>query len=385
MNATHTTESPSSSKPHNGTLMHALEEWRITLDSMRDAVCLVDRDGCIQRCNRAMQEFLGIPFDQINGRNCWELVYGQLIPPVGGEFRSSLQFLRQSETHTSRIGERWYEITLTPIFNSGGRLAGAAHVMADITALRQAEEDLRYYSRQQAQLLHQVSVRMTNADEALRKRLARELHDRVGQTITALGINLNVVQESLPHEKPELHERLNECIGEIEDISDIIRNVMAELRPAVLDDYGLAAALRWYGEKFAHRTGIDVDLVDTFAPLRMPTDVETALFRIAQEALTNISKHAHANTVTLALTGDASAVSLVIEDDGHGFDAHHGDVFQQRGRWGLLTMQERAEGVGGQCTFTCTPGHGVTVTVVVERSTDVQADHKEGDDGDPRR
>ena len=379
------TAPPSSGEPGNGTLLHALEEWRTTLDSMRDAVCLVDRDGCIRRCNRAMREFLGIPFDQINGRNCWELVYGQLIPPVGGEFRSGLQFLRESETHTSRIGDRWYEITLTPIFNAEGSLAGAAHVMADITVLRQAEEDLRYYSRQQEQLQHQVSVRMTNADEALRKRLARELHDRVGQTITALGINLNVVQESLPHEKPELHERLNECIGEIENISDVIRNVMAELRPAVLDDYGLAAALRWYGETFAHRTGIDVDIVDTFAPSRLPTDVETALFRIAQEALTNVSKHAHANTATLSLTGSASAVSLVIEDDGHGFDARQGDGVQQRGRWGLLTMQERAEGVGGQCTFTCTPGHGVTVTVVVKRSTDVQADHKEGDAGDPRR
>lgn len=379
MNASYTTAPSHAGEADNGTLIHALEEWRITLDSMRDAVCLVDRDGLIQRCNSAMQKFLGIPFDQINGRNCWELVYGQLIPPVGCNLRRGLEFLRECETHTSLIGNRWYEISLTPIFNKAGRLAGAVHVMADITAMRRAEEDLRFYSRKQEQLLHKVGVRMTQADEALRKRLARELHDRVGQTITALGINLNFVQESLPDTKPYLHERIDEAIGEIEDISDIIRNVMAELRPAVLDDYGLAAALRGYGEAFSHRTGIDVDIIDTQSSARLPSDIETALYRIVQEALTNISKHAHANTATISLTATSETVSVVIEDDGHGFDAHNGDLLQQRGGWGLLTMQERAEGVGGHCDFSSKPGQGVTVTVVVNRNTHAQAPQKDKD------
>ena len=154
MSTSHTTAQAHASKPDNGTLLHALEEWRTTVDSMRDAVCLVDRNGRIQRCNSAMQKFLGIPFDQINGRNCWELVYGQQIAPVGCNLRSGLEFLRECETHTTNIRNRWYEISLTPIFNQAGCLAGAVHVMADITAMRRAEDDLRFYSRKQEQLLH---------------------------------------------------------------------------------------------------------------------------------------------------------------------------------------------------------------------------------------
>lgn len=377
---TNTTTPPQrTGKPSTEILLQATEEWRITLDSIRDAVCLLDADGFIRRCNRAMQEFLALPFPDINGRHCLDLIYGQQQPP--GEY--DLKQLTRRTTFCIPIGKRWYDITLTPVFDGMNNLTAAVHVMADVTDIREAEHRQQLHNRQKQKLLQAISVRMTHAEEALKKRLAQELHDRVGQTITALGINLNYVQHALAGSHPDLHMHLEEAQSEIENISDAIRNVMAELRPAVLDDYGLAAALRGYGEKLMHRAGITVDVVDIMPERRLPQDVEIALFRIAQEALTNISKHAHATGVTITLTASGKSVQMKIEDNGQGFDTRHVDAFRQHGHWGLLTMRERAEGIGGHCSVSSIPGQGTIVTVDAKRSQHVESGIQKEDNRHP--
>jgi PAS domain S-box-containing protein len=227
-----------------------------------------------------------------------------------------------------------------------------------------------------AQLLEQVcagrerlqalSRRLVELQETSRRELARELHDRVGQSLTGLNLNLILLRSVLPPESAQrIGTRLDDSLRLVAETVDHIRDVMAELRPAVLDDYGLAAALRWYGEQFAQRTGLLTQVQGEAACPRLPARVETALFRIAQEALTNVARHAQARAVLLTLATTAEGLRLTIADDGMGFDPA---AFRQRGTspaWGLATMRERAEAVGGRFAVDSALGKGTRIVVEV--------------------
>jgi two-component system sensor histidine kinase UhpB len=205
-------------------------------------------------------------------------------------------------------------------------------------------------------------------EEAERQRLAQNLHDLVGQNLTALGLNLNLVQTYIPEETEELvHSRLDDSLALVEETMGRIRSVMADLRPPVLDDYGLMAALDWYGRQFASRTQVTVTVEGKEPEPRMDDSTENALFRIAQEALTNVAKHAQAAQVTMTMTADDGIVRLVIADDGIGFEPAQ---LRRRGGqqgWGLMTMTERAEAVGGHCHIASQPQQGTLVIVEVAR------------------
>ena len=217
---------------------------------------------------------------------------------------------------------------------------------------------------------------MAEVAEDERQQLARELHDQVGQNLTALGINLNIVRMQLPDEAAApVHSRLDDSLSLVEQTAERIRDVMAYLRPPVLDDYGLVAALHWYGEQFAQRTDIAVAVEGQESAPRLSARVENALFRIAQEALTNVAKHAQATQVTVIVKADGGTLRLVVADDGVGFDpsttlraspAHLAEPDGDRG-WGLLTMTERAEAVGGRCRIESDPRQGTQVIVEVAR------------------
>ena len=146
-----------------------------------------------------------------------------------------------------------------------------------------------------------------------------------------------------------------------------VRNVMAELRPPMLDDYGLLAALRWAGEQFGKRTGVTVRVDGSNPDPRLPLPVETALFRIAQEALNNVAKHANAHEVSITFDATDSHVRLSIADDGAGFDVSTAKRKADIPHWGLLTMQERAVSVGGTLRLDSSPGQGTRVVVEIER------------------
>lgn len=214
---------------------------------------------------------------------------------------------------------------------------------------------------QQRERLRALGVRLAEVEEAERQRLARELHDQVGQNLTALGINLNIVRSLLSADVPSAAgSRLDDSLGLVEETTEQIRNVMADLRPLMLDDYGLVAALRWYAERLATRTGLVVTVQGKEQIPQLTPMAENALFRIAQEALTNVTKHAQAMRVLVTVTADEETVRLVIADDGIGFDpARLAGVNGDRG-WGLLNMAERAEALNGRCWIESDPKRGGT-------------------------
>lgn len=233
-----------------------------------------------------------------------------------------------------------------------------------------AVENARLFEavRKQRERLRVLGARLAEAEEAERRRLARELHDQVGQNLTALGITLNILRTQTPGGESEtMRAYLDESLALVEQTTERIRNVMAELRPPMLDDYGLMATLRWYGEQFTSRLGLPVRVLGTEPAPRLPVSMENALFRVATEALTNVAKHAHANQVTLELEVDAEIVRLAISDDGVGFDpAHVAGPEGSRG-WGLLTMAERAEALGGRFRIESRPScQGTRVAVEID-------------------
>jgi PAS domain S-box-containing protein len=233
---------------------------------------------------------------------------------------------------------------------------------------------------QQARLNEQISVgrerlrsltrRLVAHQEIERRQIAQELHDQVGQTLTALNISLSIARTQLSAEAiAKVGARLDESTRLIEETMARIRDVMATLRPAVLDDYGLAAALHWYTQQFSERTGLEVTLqVDqATATLRLAPEIETALFRTTQEALTNVVKHARVGRAAVALKTDRRALRLIVVDRGVGFDPAEPQAADERRGLGLIGMRERVEAVGGRLRLESAPGQGTLIVAEVGR------------------
>jgi two-component system sensor histidine kinase UhpB len=205
-----------------------------------------------------------------------------------------------------------------------------------------------------------LSRRLVEAEEAERRRIAGELHDRVGQNLSALNINLDIVLGALGEDAPmDVRVRLRDSLALVDGTLQAIENVMAELRPPLLEEYGLGAALGWYAEEFCRRTGIEVDFHDAAREKNreLRREAAVALLRIAQEALSNVAKHAGARRVRIALSAADGAMSVEIGDDGAGFEPHAA----RASRWGMTTMRERAEAVGGAIDIASRPGSGTVL------------------------
>jgi len=237
-------------------------------------------------------------------------------------------------------------------------------ILQDITERKRAEAEIVRQSGQ----LRALAARMANVEETGREHLARELHDHVCQSLTALGLSLTLLQAQMPRKAAaKLLRRIAGAVALVEQIGETIRDVMAELRPPMLDDYGLLSALHWYGTEFSDKTGINVDVQGQEARPRLAAPMELALFRIVQEAMANVAKHAQATEIRLTEAEDNGTVRLVIADNGVGFDQERLGQPEGRHLWGLMTMSERAAAAGGRCRIESQPGLGTRVVVEVGR------------------
>ena len=236
----------------------------------------------------------------------------------------------------------------------------AAHAAAAIANARLFDAVQR-----QREQLRSLTARLAEIEEAERQRLAHELHDQVGQNLSVLGINLNIIRsQMLPDTATTTASRFADSLALIEETTARIRNIMADLRPPVLDDYGLPAALRWYAEQLAARTGLDVQVSTNGSTERLPPALENSLFRIAQEALTNVAKHACAKCAEVTLQMAKGKVRLTVVDDGVGFEPGVAAGTDRQG-WGLLGMTERAQSLEGHLNVDSQPGAGTCVCVEV--------------------
>ena len=232
----------------------------------------------------------------------------------------------------------------------------------DITEQKEVEHTLR----RSAEQLTALSRRLVEIQEAERRQLSRELHDRVGQNLTALSINLDILKTSLAEESyAEQRGRIEDSARLLEGTVDSIENVMSELRPPMLDDYGLLPALQWYAQDFSRRTGIDVRVTGRDDPERLTPEIEITLFRVSQEALTNVAKHAHATQVEIVLEHSARECVMSITDDGIGIASAPSRSSGSRPRLGMVTMRERAQAIGGRFQVRAMAGGGTQVAITI--------------------
>jgi two-component system sensor histidine kinase UhpB len=244
-----------------------------------------------------------------------------------------------------------------------GHIIAQSYTVRDITEAKQAENALRGYAGR----LGDLSRRLREVEESERRAISRELHDRIGQDLSTMGLILGSLGAKLPQESQRaVHKPLQDMQGLLKSMVENVRDVMAELRPPVLDDYGLLAALRQLLTEFATRSGIAAELSGGELQPRLPSIVETAMFRISQEALNNIAKHAQARHVEISLYAVPDRVILDIADDGIGFDA--GETPPAKQHWGLATMRERAEAVGIAIRLESAPGAGTRIVLEAVRA-----------------
>jgi signal transduction histidine kinase len=233
----------------------------------------------------------------------------------------------------------------------GVRASGFGGVLASVNTLLDRIEDDSL----------QFSARLLGSIEAERQRIGRELHDDISQILAASLLKLSLAERHLPREGSAGRETLDAVRTLLEQALDQLKGVIYDLRPALLDDLGLAAALRWYAKARADKPGIEVVTRFEGQAGRLPAHVETALYRVGQEALANAVKHAEATRVELGLEYARGYTALTVFDNGKGFD-----LAQARGRGlGLLSMRERVTLLGGKFNVVTAAGEGTRVYAVV--------------------
>jgi signal transduction histidine kinase len=239
-------------------------------------------------------------------------------------------------------------------------------------AVETTNRELEQRVAERTERLDQVLRQTISAQEDERRRLARELHDETAQTIAALSIALDRARDGLRGADAEATAQIGQAKALSTRLLAETRRLILGLRPTVLDDMGLLPAIRWYAESYLAERGIEVKLEAVLPARRLPGHIEVALFRIVQEALSNVAKHAHASHVDVRLTHDGHEITLTVADDGAGFD-----VAQALGRRGptesvgLLGMQERARLLGGRLEVRAREGGGTVVEVVIPVSDEV--------------
>ena len=342
------------------------------MDGVAEPIIVIGVDYRVKLMNRAAREFSSGLTDTLKPLFCYQISHQRDTPCDGMKHPCPLEKVRESgrpvtvvhEYYQENGEQRFFEVIASPLLGGDGTFQGIIESKRDITERKRAEETLQQYTER----LRALAAQLAELTETERQQLAQELHDQVGQNLTALGINLNIVQTQLPEESTDLlRSRVEESLSLVEQTAERIRDVMANLRPPVLDDYGLVSALRWYGEQFATRTAIAV-IVEGEEPVpRLDAQVENALFRIAQEALANAAKHAKARQVTVTIEVHNGTLRMVVADDGVGFDAARLPTPGVNRGWGLIIMRERAEVVGGIFRIESHPGGGTRLIVEVTR------------------
>jgi signal transduction histidine kinase len=255
--------------------------------------------------------------------------------------------------------------------SGSARLRDAETIRALRTALRESERLRKAcvaHSNAVEIRMRQMSHKLLTAQEEERMRISRELHDAIGQTLTGINVGLAALKNESASDSRELAETISMTQRLVERSMKTVHQFAWELRPTLLDDLGLLPALRSYAKTFAERTGIPVSFAADADFPSLDGERRTALFRVAQGALSNVERHARARRASLMLRRIASGVRLEVRDDGRAFDVRRMDASRSNKHLGLLVMRERVELVGGEFTILSVRGRGTTVRADVPLS-----------------
>ncbi len=368
--------------------------YRRLFETAQDGILLVDpATGRVFDANPFLTDLLGYSREELVGKELWEIGLFHDIESSKAAFRTLLGegYIRYEDLPLRTHDGRGIEVEfVSNVYTVGTERVIQCNVR-DITDRRRAEDGLRAahgdlevrvrertaeLARSNEALTAEIARRerseadrldlrrrLATAQEDERRRVARELHDQMGQHLAALGLGLKVVKDKTP-DPSAARDRLQKLQALTDLIGREVHHLALELRPTALDDLGLQAALANYADGWSERAGVEVDFhAAGLDGGRLPAPVETALYRVVQEALTNVLRHAGARRVNVVLQRSAGQVAAVVEDDGRGFDPESAPGAGNR--LGVLGMRERAALVGGSLTVESAAGRGTTIIVRV--------------------
>jgi PAS domain S-box-containing protein len=351
------------------------EKLRTLFEILPVGISFIDKEGKVIELNSALAEILDLPRNEIlaGSYKARRFIRADGMPMPPAEFASNRARIERKTVYNVETGivKDNGDITWTSVNAAPVQVADvdAVLVTVDITERKKAEEALHKHRER----LKVLSRRLVEVQEEERHAIARELHDRVGQNLAALTLNLNILRNQLSGEVlDKIGTRLNDSVNLVKEILTITRSVMADLRPNVLDDYGLDAALSEYAERFTQRYGIRVTTDTPQKPTpRLDPGVEMTLLRIAQEALTNIARRAQATQVVMSLEKQEDGILMTVEDNGLGILSWQ--KVNQPGSHGLRIMRERAEAFGGYLKIHSTYKNGTKIEVKIPLTGSTQA------------
>jgi PAS domain S-box-containing protein len=327
------------------------------LDNMQDGVSIVGQQCDIQYINPKIEK----EFGPVHGRKCHEYFH---------DLKEVCSWCKNQEVLGGRpVQWEWYfpnngktyEISETPMMSPDG-VVSKLEIFHDITARKRAEEALGELERQRRHLSFQLLM----AQETERRRISRELHDELGGALAVLKLRLSFIERKLQEEQRELKEECQNNLQYIDRVMEDVHRLSRDLSPSILEDLGLSATLRWLINNFGKNYDIKMisDVADIDHLFRQSTQI--VVYRIVQEALTNIGKHAQAKNVSLAVKRDDGMISISVEDDGKGFDVRKAIMKDAHEKGlGLASMDERARMLGGSLEVWSEEGKGSRITVSI--------------------
>ena len=342
-------------------LRESEERFRATFENAGVGMALVDLQGRPVKSNPAFRQMLGYSEEELSRMAFTEFthpddreldwgLYSELVAGKGDKYEIEKRYLQKGG------GVVWGQLTVSLVRGRHGRPVYAVGMVQDITKRKRAEEE-RQRSFEQ---LRALAGRLQSIREEERKRVAREIHDQLGQALTAIKIDLSSWVRELPAEDKLPSKRSAAILKLVDESIHTVRRISTELRPGMLDDLGLVATLEWAGEDFQARTGTTCRLDLPHEDIAVDPEWATAIFRIFQETLTNVARHADASAVEVRLAKENGDLTLEVHDNGKGIPS---DKIMNIKSLGILGMRERAMLLGGELSISSPPGSGTTVRV----------------------
>ncbi len=335
--------------------------YRAIVEDQTELICRFLPDGTLTFVNDACCDHLGMSRDQLIGHSFFD----RLVPEVDREvIRELLHSFTPGHPVRTLVrkmvepGEPWREWVVRAFFNDQRQVTEFQAAGRDITELKHSEAALLEYQQE----LRALTARLIAAQEASSKHLARELHDVFSQQLAVIGMEITELEQVVPDSAEAIRNRCRQLAKRIGELSKDIHRMSRQLHPAILDDLGLAAALKNECLAFSDQHGVPVAFTVRNCQQQLPEDVTLCLYRVVQESLRNIGKHAAAKEVRVDLTCGRTEIALVIEDIGNGFEI---EGVRGKGGLGLVSMDERVRLVDGTFSIQSEPGRGTRVEVRV--------------------
>ena len=338
----------------------ASAELHQIFETAADGMRVIDKEFNVVRANETFLTLSGMNREETIGRKCYEGFRGaecrthdcplNRIFNNGGRIESDSEKIRKDGSIVPCI------VTATPFRNTGGELVGIVEDFKDISERRGSEQELR----ESHERLRDLATHLQVVREEERSRIAREIHDELGQALTALKMDVHWLSHRCPTEEQEIKKKLGAMSIVIDNTVRAVKRISSELRPILLDDFGLSAAIEWHAEEFSERTGIECRIVSDPEEIVLDQACSIAIFRVFQESLTNIARHADASEVNVSLKKNSTNFKMVIRDNGKGIKSH--DITDPRS-FGLTGMRERVHYLKGEINIYGSESQGTTVEI----------------------